>query len=284
MLVIGSPFGMLANRLWRLAHFTAFSLAHTVRVVDPWFEEYRHYFAVEHSFPASVRLGGPLYRAITSTNQKLLRGPWVSGPLHHNWFATEEINMDEPSFIEAAQNKFGICYGFRFRARNSFQLFAGEIRKAFAPDRKIVADVERHISQMRKSYPDAAVVGIHIRKGDYALWRGGAYLFSDEKYSEWCRLIKARFSEVGRDVVFMVCSNRPVDVHLFHGLHTVFNSGSEIFDLYSLARCDSIMGPPSTYTMWASFYGETPLFHCHQSSDAPTLADFCPLMDDYFLP
>jgi hypothetical protein len=32
-------------------------------------------------------------------------------------------------------------------------------------------------------------------------------------------------------------------------------------DLYSLARCDYVFGPPSTYSQWASFYGNKPLLH-----------------------
>ena len=36
--------------------------------------------------------------------------------------------------------------------------------------------------------------------------------------------------------------------------------GTEIGDLYSLAACDYIIGPPSTYTQWASFYGQVPRF------------------------
>ena len=35
--------------------------------------------------------------------------------------------------------------------------------------------------------------------------------------------------------------------------------GSVVGDLYALARCDYIMGPPSTYTQWASFYGNHPM-------------------------
>lgn len=30
--------------------------------------------------------------------------------------------------------------------------------------------------------------------------------------------------------------------------------------MYLLARCDYIIDPPSTYTMWASFYGNVPLY------------------------
>lgn len=35
--------------------------------------------------------------------------------------------------------------------------------------------------------------------------------------------------------------------------------GHFIEDMYTLAECDYIFGPPSTYTMWASFYGKRPL-------------------------
>ncbi|HAX17707.1 MAG TPA: hypothetical protein DCY00_03825 [Actinobacteria bacterium] len=40
----------------------------------------------------------------------------------------------------------------------------------------------------------------------------------------------------------------------------IYNSQNHfIEDLYSLALCDYIFGPPSTFSMWASFYGEVPL-------------------------
>jgi hypothetical protein len=45
-----------------------------------------------------------------------------------------------------------------------------------------------------------------------------------------------------------------------------FGPGSVVGDLYALARCDYIMGPPSTYTQWASFYGNRPML-CLESKD-----------------
>lgn len=47
-----------------------------------------------------------------------------------------------------------------------------------------------------------------------------------------------------------------------------------IEDMYSLAECDYIIGPPSTYTMWASFYGEVPLYMVDNPSLKPVLSDF----------
>lgn len=32
-----------------------------------------------------------------------------------------------------------------------------------------------------------------------------------------------------------------------------------IEDLYAFAKTDLLMGPPSTFTLWASFYGDVPL-------------------------
>ena len=49
---------------------------------------------------------------------------------------------------------------------------------------------------------------------------------------------------------------------------------SAVGDLYALARCDYIMGPPSTYTQWASFYGNAPLFHLFTSSGHLELGKF----------
>jgi len=45
-------------------------------------------------------------------------------------------------------------------------------------------------------------------------------------------------------------------------------------DLYALAECDYIIGPPSTYTLWASFYGDTPLWFMEHKGDIPDLSAF----------
>jgi hypothetical protein len=40
-----------------------------------------------------------------------------------------------------------------------------------------------------------------------------------------------------------------------------FGAGSPVGDLYALAQCDYIFGPVSTFSQWASFYGNKPLLH-----------------------
>jgi len=36
--------------------------------------------------------------------------------------------------------------------------------------------------------------------------------------------------------------------------------------IFSFAKCDYIVGPPSTFTSWASFYGDVPVYFYWRSS------------------
>ena len=71
-------------------------------------------------------------------------------------------------------------------------------------------------------------------------------------------------------VVYLVCSNEEVTTSQFHDLSVKVSGGDPIEDLYALARCDFIIGPPSTFTQWASFYGQKPLYHIYNTNEKIT--------------
>jgi hypothetical protein len=48
--------------------------------------------------------------------------------------------------------------------------------------------------------------------------------------------------------------------------------------MYALASCDYIVGPPSTFSLWASFYGQVPLCFLQKPDEPLALANFV----DYF--
>ena len=58
---------------------------------------------------------------------------------------------------------------------------------------------------------------------------------------------------------FFIGSNIPQNPSLFYNFNCGFGSGHLVEDIYALAECDYVVGPPSSYTMWASFYGDQPL-------------------------
>lgn len=60
---------------------------------------------------------------------------------------------------------------------------------------------------------------------------------------------------------WLICSNEFIDLGYFSGFDTIKGNGQIVEDMYAFAACDYIVGPPSTYTGWASFYGKKPLYH-----------------------
>lgn len=71
-----------------------------------------------------------------------------------------------------------------------------------------------------------------------------------------------------------VCSNEPHSAEEFPGLVVGLGSDSPVSDTYALARCDYIFGARSTFSQWASFYGEKPLLHVVDTLHPAKLENF----------
>ena len=149
--------------------------------------------------------------------------------------------------------------GFGFSNRSGCRRHVDSIRDYFRP----VAAHEKRVDEVVASARNEgeALVGVHVRRGDYASYRGGEYFFQDRQYREWM-LQMERFL-APRTTVFMVCSNESLDPALFDNLRVARGPGHLVEDMYALARCDYLIGPPSSYTLWASYYGGVPVQYIH---------------------
>ncbi|GAC1589984.1 MAG: hypothetical protein NVS3B25_08050 [Hymenobacter sp.] len=73
----------------------------------------------------------------------------------------------------------------------------------------------------------------------------------------------------------MLCSNEPIPAADFDDFDTGRATNHYVEDLYAMAGCDYLIGPLSTYSMWASFYGRVPICHLHRPSHSiHSLDDF----------
>jgi hypothetical protein len=63
----------------------------------------------------------------------------------------------------------------------------------------------------------------------------------------------------GRGASLLYCSDEAIDPRLFAGLPATPGPGSAFADLTALSQCDAVLGPPSTFSGWASFSGRVPL-------------------------
>jgi hypothetical protein len=149
------------------------------------------------------------------------------------------------------------AHGWPYRVPTDWlQRHAGKIRDYFRPIEEYDRASRDAVNRLRRDAD--IVVGVHIRQGDYRTWHGGKYFFPVARYAGWMRELAAQFP--GRRTVFFVCSDEPRTVDEFPGLSVGLGAGPPVVDLYTLAGCDYIFGPQSTFTQWASFYGNKPLF------------------------
>lgn len=156
-------------------------------------------------------------------------------------------------------NKKGVLVnGWDYRGENyDFEKNKKLLNEIFEPSNNIVREIDELFSEIRNTYD--FIIGVHIRRGDYESWLNGKYYY---QISEYFRYMKNFYNSLDdyKRICFFISSNENLDIGLFEGLHCFNNNNSSaILDLYGLSKCDRIMGPLSTYSRWASFYGEVPL-------------------------
>jgi len=150
------------------------------------------------------------------------------------------------------------------------QRHAGKIRDYFRPIEEYDRASREAVDRLRRDAD--IVVGVHVRHGDYRVWRGGKYFFPASRYAGWMQELAAQFPE--RKVAFFVCSDEPRNADEFPGLSVGLGTGSAMGDLHALAGCDYIFGPQSTFPQWASFYGNKPLLLLKDINDRLERAKF----------
>lgn len=124
------------------------------------------------------------------------------------------------------------------------------IRKIFKPSKKILTKIEKKFKEERRG--NEIIVGIHMRVGDYISYKRGKYFFSIEEYRRIMRNLIMYFE---KDIKFFIASNESINPEDFSEFNFFYFGEKTIIDLYSLSKCDYIIGPPSTFSMWAALYG-----------------------------
>ena len=155
-----------------------------------------------------------------------------------------------------------------------------DLQHIFRPRQEITNKAETMMNTIRQTAE--IVIGVHIRHGDYKTWRGGRFYYTFEDFHHLMLQIKALYPD--KSVAFFISSNEAFSVDIFKGCDC-YRFGREpsgdILDLHTLSLCDSIIGPWSTYSRWASFIGEVPLCFIKDNKQQLSLSDFSVVTDFY---
>ena len=173
---------------------------------------------------------------------------------------------------EMLNRKHIAVVGWEARWYDLFLKYKQEILDLFAFKQSVVKACESLLSEAAEG---SCRLGVHIRRGDYARWYDGKYFFSDEQF---LRLIK-QFISQHPDTTVYICGNDPsLNKDLYRqelsGTKVVFPNGNAAEDLYILSECDYLIGPPSTFSLTASMYHDTPLYWIKDADSPLTESSF----------
>lgn len=289
MLVVDYKAGQLANRLFHFSYFIANSVEYNYRLVNPYFKEYRHLFpcVASNSYPGgniSTDFSGNKTSAVIIQNAiriarkfaKRYDNTFMRCVFHNirqtNDTVHSEFDMNDPSFIKMVKHKIVFAKGWYYRDTVNLNKHADLIRKIFTLRKEDAEKVNEITGRAKEN--NKIVVAVHLRKGDYKNFFEGRWYYEDDIYFAKMKSLKGLLQAFGKETVFIICSNERVCRDHFKDLNIIVSEHEPVIDLYAMASCDYIIGPPSTFTMWASYYGNVPLLILKNKMQQVLLNDF----------
>ncbi len=291
MIFFSHKCGQLGNRLFVFGHFIANAAEHKGKISNLSFDEYAKHFETTSKdvlcrYPAvnsiwrSDKLRSFLLLINRVTLKLLRRIKFLHSPLHSVVVAEmpefqfgddRYFELSNPAYLQILQKKpIVFLFGRFFRDFKNFEKHQDLIRAFFKPVAAVQAMINAAVNKARQNAD--VIVGVHIRRGDYAEFVGGKFFYS---YEDYCRKMKELEQQMpGKRVHFLICSNEKIDAKAFDNVNYTLGPGHLVGDMYSLAECDLIMGPPSTYSLWASFYGRKPLCQIRDLRQSFSPSDF----------
>ena len=288
MLVVAEKTGQLGNRLILFAHFIAFAIENNYTIVNPSFCEYADCFEstcedllIHYPPQKSILKGNKFIRNIFYYSTRIICEILYLLTRFKLKFKKirviklkdqERFYLSKPEFSTSlSQKPIIFCQGWLFRVDLDACLkYSDQIRAYFTPLEKHQHNVSTLISEARKA--GEILVGVHIRHGDYKQFHGGKFYYSVDEYLEVMKKVEELF--INNQVVFLICSNIKQSPDIFSEFNFIFANDHFVEDMYSLAQCDYIIGPPSTYSLWASFYGNVPLYEIYDPEANLSLDSF----------
>lgn len=263
--------GMLGNQLIIHAHLHAFAKEYNIQLLNPSFF-YASYFPNFKKIQAQ-KIIYLLLRFIT----KLLLKFNFSFPLCKIVFIDwhEKIDLNEQFYNQYIRNnKFIFLVGWQFRNSDLLIKHKQDIIHLFQPTFEIYKTLQKKISEYKSNYQN--IIAVHIRRGDYINFEHGRYFYDLNVYEDWIQHLE-KYIFTDKKNLYLVFSNEKIETLNLKNITYQIEKNTDIEDLYLMSLCNYIIGPPSTFSMWASFYGDVPLYMVHHALDKPlSITDFKP--------
>jgi hypothetical protein len=261
MIIVVDTEGQLCNRLWGFLPLLHHQQLTGERVWVLFFDEYMAFFPSLSGSRALKCLRflpkGTLYQKTRTAFRRLLRN--------------ERFTYNRP--LNQHTRSCSLVIAWEHREEPHDEATREMAVGLFRPTDSVLARVNQTLFSVRTQ--GNVVLGVHMRKRDYRDFFGGRYFYSDAEYRSFMIQIKEQVEALGFSLTCLLCSDEPIDLSAFQDLDVHYiPQTTPLVDLYALSGCDFIVGPPSTFSQWASYYGLTPLLLVWDKIKPLRLTDF----------
>jgi hypothetical protein len=273
-IIIADKNGQLGNQLFLFAHFISNSFEKNYRLYFPAFKEMSVYFEnpsrnfygeypIKNWFFESVFLNNICMKTLKLIIAILFRTlPAAKWFRIIRLYKRHDLNIDHKTFFDIEteeefnnNEKLLLLQGWSFRSPKCIKKYKDLVRPFFHLKKELRDSVDNFITQNKNNCD--LLIGVHVRRGDYKGFLNGIYFYDDDTYRK--RMLEVKKLFPGKKLRFIITSNEKIAFEEIDGCDIIYSNEIFIKDLYILAGCDYIMGPPSTFSQWASYYGNKPL-------------------------
>jgi hypothetical protein len=262
IVVLAQSHGRLGNRLWTLANLLAYAIEKQLTLLAARYEQIK-----SRAVPERMRyLSGWEGKLATLGYRLNLKVPIFPTLLLKEG---ELLDLDHDTDFDGLARSRHLLFlsGFYFAAPASLQRHQQEIVTALAPPTEVLVSVRDSIGRCHQRAD--IQIGVHMRRADYRTFCDGLLFYTDAEFFAVMQHLTERLRP--QTVCFHLVSDEPIDPAAFEGLNTEIHRGTPIEDMFVLASSDYIIGPNSSFSHWASFWGGVPL----HVLDWKTMDRFC---------
>ncbi|SDB22272.1 Glycosyl transferase family 11 [Flavobacteriaceae bacterium MAR_2010_188] len=256
MIVVVKGSGNHSNRLLQSCHFEAYAIESQQNFYNPSLFNMKKYY-----------VGYSTMFHLDKILMKLLRTKGIFRI--HDY---DNINKDDYN-QELKKYNMNFVKGWNFRKHELIPKFHGHFKKKFELKKKFYINnlLSNRINKL--SHEGHILVGVHIRRGDYKIYKKGIYYFTDAVYTKIMDHFEQLFEELSeKKLVFVIFSNEKIKIRNRDNMQ--ISNNEWYVDHYLMSQCKYLIGPPSSFTMWASYIGQVPLFHLTTNQINFKLEDF----------
>jgi len=278
-LIVIKPNGNKSNRLIQNVHFEAFCMEYNIEFQNSTFSDLTKYY----SNPCNAQ---------TNSFLKFLQIDLLGPVFHHSKFVKKVFSVvwiislfgilklvrfdrAKPNCLAILLNAFeksDVVYvgGWAFRVPELVEKHRVEIQKKYTL-KSSYFEGNALVDKTKKLKDEGyKLIGVHLRRGDYKTWKKGAYYYDDEIYKKQMESISGQLKQQGIEkVLFILFSNESID---FQQSANLFTSKEKWYiDHYIMSLSDYLIGPPSTFTLWASIIGNAKLFYLFNKDEKITI-------------